>query len=389
MVTLAASSESTSQLARRIRGYGTSTAYSLGVEEEFQLLDPETFELAPVIDALLEGVSTADRSFVKHELMQGVVETATAVCENIGQAHEDLARLRTLVIDRAREVGAVVASSGTTPVSCWEGQLVTNLPRYQQIVARLQYVARRELIFGLHVHVGVDSADKCIYVFNALREELPLLLALSSNSPFWQGQPTGLASSRIKVFDAFPRSGMPPELADGWDEYQALLDRGAKTGLVPDHTYVWWDVRPHPDFGTIEVRICDAQTRLVDTTAIAALIQALVAWHGDRFDAGVAAVPAAPQTFIEENRWSAARYGIDGEMLDFATDQMVPTRQLLARMLDRLEGVSTRLGSREQFDAVGGMLTRTGASRQLAAWAEGGQSNRAVGAQLVRDTSDF
>ncbi|MBC7460081.1 MAG: YbdK family carboxylate-amine ligase [Thermoleophilia bacterium] len=386
---LASTPDSTSQLARRIRGYGTSSAYSLGVEEEFQLLDPETFELTPKIDALLAGIDPKHHGQVKHELMQGVVETSTVVCANIGEAYDDLARLRTLVIERAGDVGAVVASAGTTPVSRWEGQQVTNQPRYQDIVARLQYIARRELIFGLHVHVGVDSADKCIYVFNALREELPLLLALSSNSPFWQGMPTGLQSSRIKVFDAFPRSGMPPEMTGGWDEFQALLDRGATTGLVPDHTYLWWDVRPHPDFGTIEVRICDAQTRLVDTTAIAALVQALVAWHGDRFDAGVALTAAAPSTFIEENRWNAARYGIDGEMLDFATDQMVPTRQLLARLLDRLEGVSTRLGSREHFDAVGGMLARTGASRQLAAWAAGGESTRAVGEQLVRDTAAY
>ncbi|MCW2949408.1 MAG: glutamate--cysteine ligase, partial [Thermoleophilia bacterium] len=358
-------------------------------EEEFQLLDPQTFELAPVIDELLAGIDPAEHAQVKHELMQGVVETSTVVCEHAAAAAHDLARLRTLVIDRAREIGVVVASSGTTPISCWEGQQVTNQPRYQDIVARLQWVARRELIFGLHVHVGVDSADKCIYVFNALREELPLLLALSSNSPFWQGEPTGLQSSRIKIFDAFPRSGMPPELAGGWDEYQALLDRGAKTGLVPDHTYVWWDVRPHPDFGTVEVRICDAQTRLSDTTAIAALIQALVAWHGDRFDAGIAAAPSTPQTFIEENRWSAARYGIDGEMLDFASDELVPTRQLIARMLDRVEPVATRLKSRSEFDGLSGMLDRTGASRQLTAWADAGQQGRAVGAQLVRDTAAY
>ena len=374
--------------ARRIRGYGKSTAYSLGVEEEFQLLSPETYELNPVVDEVLATLTPEQLQQVKHELMQSVVETATVICEHAGHAYEDLARLRTLVIERAREVGAVVASSGTTPVSCWEGQKVTDQLRYQEIVARLQWVARRELIFGLHVHVGVDSADKCMYVFNALREELPLLLAISSNSPFWQGAPTGLQSSRIKIFDAFPRSGMPPEMPGGWDEFEQLLERGAKTGLVPDHTYVWWDVRPHPDFGTIEVRICDAQTRLVDTTAIAALIQALVAWHGDRFDAGLAATQAAPQMFIEENRWSAARYGLDGEMLDFTTDAMVPTRHLLARLLDRLEPVATRLGSREQFDTLGGMLDRTGAGRQLAAWVEA-KDNRAVGAQLVRDTADF
>jgi len=373
--------------ARRIRGFGGSTAYSLGVEEEFQLLDPETFELVPVVDRVLELVSEADLAQVKHELMQSVVETSTVVCANVGEAVEDLVRLRGIVSSAAERVGAVIASAGTTPVSRWEGQAVTDRPRYRDLVARLQWIARRELIFGLHVHVGVDSADKCLYVFNAIRSELPLLLALSANSPFWQGETTGLQSSRIKVFDAFPRSGMPPALDGGWDEYEALLERGAKTGLVPDHSYVWWDVRPHPDFGTIEIRICDAQTRLRDTESLTALIQAMVAWHGARFDAGAAPAATVPQLFIEENRWSAARHGLDGEMVDFSTDQVVPTRRLLVELLDRVEPVAKQLGSGESFDRIAGMLDRTGASRQLDAWQAGGRSTRAAAEQLVRDTA--
>jgi carboxylate-amine ligase len=254
-------------------------------------------------------------------------------------------------------------------------------------VARLQWVARRELIFGMHVHVGVDSADKCMYVYNAIRPDLPLLLALSANSPFWQNATTGLQSSRIKVFDAFPRSGMPPAFPGGWDEYEALLARGATSGLIPDHTYVWWDVRPHPDFGTIEIRICDAQTRLRDTAGLTALIQALVAYHGERFDRGVALGADVPTLLIEENRWSAARYGLDGEMIDFDTDELVSTRHLVAKLLDRTEPVARRLGSSGWFDLVAGMLEQTGATRQLNAWAEGGKSAKAVGAQLVRDTA--
>ena len=375
--------------ARRIRGYGQSSAYSLGVEEEFQLLDPETLELVPVVDQLLETVSEQDRGQVKHELMQSVVETSTVVCANMDEAVDDLRRLREVVLSGAEAAGAVVASAGTTPVSCWEHQQITDQPRYRDIVAKLQWVARRELIFGMHVHVGVDSADKCMYVYNAIREELPLLLALSANSPFWQGATTGMQSSRIKVFDAFPRSGMPPSMPGGWDEFEALLQRGAKTGLIPDHTYVWWDVRPHPDFGTIEVRIADAQTRLRDTAGLAALIQALVAWHGDRFDAGVALGAPVPQLLIEENRWSAARYGLDGEMVDFSTDTLVPTRHLLAQLLDRTEPVARRLGASEWFDQVAGMLDRTGASRQLEAWLEGAKSPRAAAQLLVRDTADF
>jgi carboxylate-amine ligase len=383
---VATTDTSTRSQARRIRGFGQSTAYSMGVEEEFQLLDPTTLELVPVVERLLEHVGEADRGQVKHELMQSVVETSTRVCANVGEAVEDLARLRGIVFDAADRVGAVVASAGTTPVSCWEDQAITDKQRYRDIVAKLQWVARRELIFGLHVHVGVESADKCMYVFNAIREELPLLLALSANSPFWQGATTGLQSSRIKVFDSFPRSGMPAAMPGGWDEFEALLARGAASGLVPDHTYIWWDVRPHPDFGTIEIRICDAQSRLRDTAALSALVQAMVARHGDDFDAGVAPGAHAPQLLVEENRWSAARYGLDGEMVDLATDTMVPTRHLIARLLDRTEPVARRLGSSEWFDQVAGMLDRTGASRQLDAWLAAGRSPRAAAEQVVADT---
>jgi carboxylate-amine ligase len=381
------SSSSARPQARRLRGYGKSSAYSLGVEEEFQLLDPTTLELVPAVDAVLAALPESTGTQVKHELMQSVVETATLVCGDVNAAYEDLRGLRRTVLDAAERSGAVVASAGTTPISRWEDQAITDKPRYRDIVARLQWVARRELIFGLHVHVGVDSADKCMYVFNAIREELPLLLAMSANSPFWQGETTGLQSSRIKVFDAFPRSGMPPAMPGGWDEFQALLDRGARSGLIPDHTYVWWDVRPHPDFGTIEIRICDAQSRLTDTTALAALVQALVAWHGDRFDQGATFDAHVPQLLIEENRWSAARHGLDGEMVDFSRDTLVSTRQLVARMLDRTEPVAKRLGSAEWFDHLARMLDTTAASRQLQAWLEGGRSPHAAAAHLVRETA--
>jgi carboxylate-amine ligase len=168
-----------------------------------------------------------------------------------------------------------------------------------------------------------------------------------------------------------------------------MLERGRRTGLIPDHTYVWWDVRPHPEFGTIEIRICDAQARLRDTASLAAVVQALVAWHGDRFDRGVAAGELPPQMLIEENRWSAARYGLDGEMVDFATDTLVPTRHLVAQLFDRIEPVARRLGSSEWFDQAAGMLHQTGAARQLDAWLAGGKSTAAAARQLVRDTADF
>lgn len=372
--------------ARRIHGFGQSTPYSLGVEEEFQLVDPSTFRLVPVVEQVLGQLDDSLRDQVKHELMQSVVETVTPVCRGLADAAECLPRLRREVARAAESTGAALISAGTTPISCWEDQQVTDKPRYREIVARLQWVARRELIFGLHVHVGVDSADKCLFVFNGLREVLPEMLALSANSPFWQGAETGLQSSRVKVFDAFPRSGMPPAFPGGWDEWEALLRRGKAIGRVPDHTYVWWDVRPHPEFGTVEVRICDAQTRMPDTLALAALIQATVAELGDRFERGEQ-ITSTPQMLLEENRWSAARYGLDGEFVDFTRDESVDTRHAIARLLDRVEPYSRQLGSTEWFDGLGTMLDRTGATRQIDAFRAGRGDLAAVGRQLVGDTA--
>lgn len=375
----------TSPTARRLHGYGSSTRYSLGVEEEFQLVDPDTWQLVPRVEDMLCDLGATDAAQIKRELMQSVLETSTAVCRDVSEAASDLHRLRQRVFDLADAAGVSILSAGTTPVSLWEDQLITDAERYRDIVARLQWIARRELIFGLHVHVGMDSADKCMYVFNRIREHLPVLLALSANSPVWQGDITGLQSSRIKIFDAFPRSGMPQPMPGGWDEYDALMQRGKATGLIADHTYVWWDVRPHQVFGTLEIRICDAQSRIEDTLALTSLIQALCAWLGDAFDRGDALGELQPQFIIDENRWSAARFGLDGEMVD-ARDRVVATRTLAARLLDQVEPVARRLGSLTHFDHLANMLHATGAQRQLTAWHDAGRRVEAIGRHLARET---
>lgn len=350
--------------------YGTSTAYTIGVEEEFQIVDAATHDLVPRVEQMLEGVSESDLVGIKQELMQSVIETATGVCRNTAEAAMDLERLRGRVCELAALQESRIASAGTHPFARYADQKITNNDRYRDLVARLRWIAQRELIFGLHVHVGMQSAEQAIYVFNHIRAYLPELLALSTNSPFWQGTATGLQSTRTKVFDAFPRSGVP-QAFDSWQQYEALMGRAISTGSIEDYTYVWWDVRPHPRFGTIEVRVCDAQTRVSDSLAIAALIQATCAWLGDQFEQG-AQIDLPPTMLIEENKWSAARYGLDGDFIEFATDQRIPTRTAVSQLIERVEPYATELGSGTEFAALDSLLVFNGAARQLNRFNESG-----------------
>jgi carboxylate-amine ligase len=306
------------------------------------------------------------------------------VCADTAVAARELQALRCRVNELATECSCCFASAGTHPFSRYEFQRITDNERYRDIISRLKWVAQRELIFGLHVHVGIGSPDKAMYVFNHIRPYLPELLALSANSPFWQGRHTGLMSSRSKVFDSFPRSGIPQSF-DGWEQWEALMRRAMNAGAIDDYTYVWWDVRPHPRFGTIEVRICDAQTRIEDSLALAALIQATSAWLGDQFDDGVER-DDHPTFLINENKWSAARYGIHGEFIDLDTDTRMPTRAAIESLIERVEPYAQQLGSGTEFAHLTTMLESTGADRQLA-WYDSSESLMSVGEMLARDTA--
>jgi carboxylate-amine ligase len=355
------------------------------VEEEFQLVHPTTFDLVSRVDTMLGLATDADRKQIKQELLQSVIESATKVCANAAEAREDLVALRRRIIELADQAECRVASAGTHPFSRYEFQKVTDAERYQDIISRLKWVAQRELIFGLHVHVGMDSPEKCMHVFNEIRSYLPELLALSANSPYWQGRHTGLASSRSKVFDSFPRSGLPQPL-DSWQDFEALVGRAVSVGALADYTYIWWDVRPHPRFGTIEIRACDAQTHVDESVALAALIQATCAWLGDRFDRGKRAV-VHPQFLIAENKWSASRYGLDGDMIDFANDSTRSTRDSVRWLVEQVEPFARRLGSAEQLATIGQLLERNGAARQLDVYAHS-ESLMSVGEMLVRRATD-
>ncbi len=291
--------------------FGAGDPYTLGVEEEYQLLDPETFDLVQHIETMLAAVTGHElEARINAELMQSVLEIATPVCHNAGDVMRWLTTLRGYVTEIAREQGTRVGSAGTHPFSLFERQRITAKDRYQALIDQLQYVARRELIFGMHVHVAVDDPEKAIQVVNGLLPHLAPLLALSASSPFWRGEATGLASSRQMVFSAFPRSGPPPRFRD-YADYASVVGQLERSGCIADYTHIWWDIRLHPRLGTIEIRICDAVTRVEDAVAIAAYCQALVKQLCERHEAGQE-IPSYHRILTSENKWLAARYGLAG-----------------------------------------------------------------------------
>ncbi len=347
--------------------FGESDPYTLGVEEEYMLLDGETFDLVQHIDTVLAAISGHElEAQIKPELMQSVLEIGTPVCRNASDVEFELRKLREYVSAIARDENARVGSAGTHPFSLFERQRITARDRYRNLVDQMQYVARRELIFGMHIHVAVDDADKAIQVVNGLLPQLAPLLALSASSPFWRGEPTGLASSRQMVFAAFPRSGPPPRFRD-YADFAEVVGQLERTGCIADYTHIWWDIRPHPRLGTIEIRICDAVTRLEDAVAITAYCQALVKLYSERYDRGDE-IPSYHRILTTENKWLAARYGLEAPLMDLATGRRnrVPVAQIVRRTLRDLEPHARELGSERELEGISEILARgNGADRQL------------------------
>jgi carboxylate-amine ligase len=362
--------------------FGKGEPYTLGVEEEYMLLDPETWDLVQHIDSVLAAVAHgAHEERIHAELMQSVLEVTTPVCRTPADVQRALAQLRSYVADIARSQGCRFGSAGTHPFSLFERQRITARDRYRQLVDQMQYVARRELIFGMHVHVAVDDPEKAVQVMNGLILHLPQLLALSASSPFWRGEPTGLSSSRQMIFAAFPRSGPPPRLRD-YEDYAGLVGQLERTGCIADYTHIWWDIRPHPRLGTIEMRVCDAVTRLDDVVSIVALFQALVKLHCEQYDAG-REIPSWHRLLTTENKWLAARYGLQAPVMDLATGRRnrVPVAQLVRRTLRDVEPHARELGSERELEGVREILARgNGADRQLRVW----NANRDI-VEVVRE----
>jgi glutamate---cysteine ligase / carboxylate-amine ligase len=347
--------------------FGKGEPYTLGVEEEYMLLDGETFDLVQHIETVLAAVTGHElEPRINAELMQSVLEIATPVCRTPADVDAQLRTIRGYVADVARGQGLRVGAAGTHPFSLFERQRITARDRYRTLVDQLQYVARRELIFGMHVHVAVDDPEKAIQVVNGLLAHLGELLALSASSPFWRGEPTGLSSSRQMVFAAFPRSGPPPRFKN-YDDYAAVVGQLERTGCIADYTHIWWDIRLHPRLGTIEIRICDATTRLDDVVAITAYCQALVKHYSEQFDRGET-IPSYHRILTTENKWLAARYGLEAPLMDLATSRRnrVPVAQLIRRNLKLIEPHARDLGADRELGGVGEILSRgNGADGQL------------------------
>src|SRR6266540_633184 len=348
--------------------FGQSDPYTLGVEEEYMLLDAETFDLVQHVETVLAAVSEEREQRIHAELMQSVLEISTPVCRTVADV----------------ERGLRVGSAGTHPFSLFERQRITARDRYRQLVDQMQYVARRELIFGMHVHVAVDNPEKAIQVVNGLLVHLPELLALAASSPFWRGEPTGLASSRQMVFAAFPRSGPPPRFRD-YADYAEVVGQLERTGCIADYTHIWWDIRLHPRFGTVEVRVCDAVTRVEDAVAIAAYCQAIVKLYCERHEQGKE-IPSYHRILTTENKWLAARYGLEAPVMDLATGRRnrVPVAQLVRRTLRELEPHARELGCERELEGIREILSRgNGAHRQLRIW----NANRDI-VEVVREIAD-
>ncbi len=327
------------------------------------LIDPETLELAQGIEAILEDLGEDYAERVKPELMQSVLEIATRPHESLAGAAEELAGLRETVRGAAERNEMLLAASGTHPSALWEDQKIVERPRYQELVAELGYIARQELIFGTHVHVGVTGPNKAIYVADGIRKHLPLLLALSANSPFWRGYDTAMMSARTPVFRAFPRVGIPPHYGS-WEIYSGRVSLLVEAGVIPDYTYLWFDVRPHPKLGTVEVRVFDQQTRIESTVALAAMVLALVHRYSSLFDAQAALVEV-PTELIDDNKVLAALRGTDGELVDLPRPAQMPAAEMANNLLDELREHAQEVGCEAELEGVRALIDAgTGAHRQ-------------------------
>jgi carboxylate-amine ligase len=343
---------------------------SIGIEEEYQTIDPETRDLRSHIQMeILSKAKLKIAEKVKPEMHQAVVEVGSKVCRDIKEARDDMRNLRREMISLAADNGLLLGAASTHPFADWKMQEIYPDERYKQVVEDMQLVARANLVFGLHVHVGIEDRNTAIHIMNSMRYFLPHILALSSNSPFWLGMETGFKSYRTKVFERFPRTGIP-DVFSNWADYETFVNLLIKTNCIDNGKKIWWDIRPHPFFETIEIRVCDLPMRLDETLAIAALIQATAAmlW---KLHAANKSYRIYGRALISENKFRASRYGLDGKLIDFGKEEEVPLKKLMLEYLHLIDEVVDELGSRDEIDYIHEMLNMgTGADRQLKVYRE-------------------
>jgi carboxylate-amine ligase len=351
---------------------------SIGIEEEYQTIDPQTRDLrSHIASEILPKAKLALHEAVKAEMHQAVIEVGTKVCRTIKEAREDIQVLRREMITLAGQNGLLLAAASTHPFADWKVQEIYPDERYRRVLEEMQMLARANLVFGLHVHVGIEDRNTAVHIMNSMRYFLPHILALSSNSPFWMGIPTGFKSYRSKVFERFPRTGIPDVFAN-WADYETFVNLLVKTGCIDNGKKIWWDIRPHPNFSTLEVRVCDIPMRLDETMAIAALIQATVAMLY-KLHASNKSYRIYGRALLMENKFRASRYGLDGKLIDFGKEEEVPVRDLMLEYLELVDDVVDELGSREEIDYIHQMLEMgTGADRQLKVFEETGDLQKVV-----------
>ena len=361
--------------------FNGSGGYTLGVEEELHIVDATTGELVPKIEEIMARLPEDLAELISYELFQSVLETKTPVCKTAAEAAGHLRESRGRVGSRAAACGASLASAGTHPFSRYQNQKVTEQRRYEKVIETLRWVAQREVIFGQHVHVSVPGPEEAILCHNRLSEYAPFLLALSANSPFWQGMDTGFESSRVKIFETFPRAGLPPAFPD-YEAFEGYVDLMVDAGAMDDYTFCWWDVRPHPQIGTIELRILDSQTGIGAAIALTALTQCLVhrmletETSGEPYDKPLA----------EENRWRASRHGMDAVFYNSRTGASVPARDAARNLVEELRSHAQDLGCEAELEGILDIVNGgTGSRRQREVYEESGEFLDVV-AYLIEDT---
>lgn len=359
--------------------------FTIGVEEEFQIIDPDTLELrSHVVQLISSAAARGVGDLVKQEMHQSIVETGTKICENVSELRLEMHRTRSELVLAAESTGLRVAAAGTHPFSSWIDQVISPGERYQHIVEEMGQLARSLLIFGMHVHIAMPDKQTTIDMMNMVRYFLPHLLALSTSSPFWMGRNTGLKSFRTTVFRRFPRTGIP-EVFESWSEYENFINLLMKLNCIDTGKKIWWDVRPHPAYGTLEFRMFDTATRVEEAVAIAALTQAIVV-KLHRLYTHNQSWRIYRRALIEENKWRAARYGIEGKLIDFGREAEVPMRELMLELMELIDDVVDDLGSRSAVEYIHTILNEgTSAERQLRVYQQTGDLKDVV-RHLVMET---
>lgn len=359
--------------------------FTLGIEEEFQIIDPETRELKSHVSEILEEGKLLLGEKIKPEMIQSMIEVGTGICHNVQEAREDITKLRCIISGLAKNKGMAIVAASTHPFSKWSDQTIFEDERYEFIVEELQMVARSLLIFGLHVHVGIESLERRIQIMNGARYFLPHVLALTTSSPFWLGHQTGLKSYRSEVFKKFPRTDIPDHF-ESYSQYENYVNLLISMNCIDNAKKIYWDLRPHPFFPTLEFRICDIPTRVDDTVAIAALFQAIVAKLHSMIDKNWG-FREYRRMYIQENKWRAIRYGLDGKLLDLGKQKEVPARDLIRELLEFVDDVVDILDSRKEIEHIHTILDRgTSADEQLRVFEETGGDFKAVVDMLLKNT---